>query len=466
MKKKLTAIWNQYAKGNPVLPWVVLFLFLALLVTQYGGVNARARIASLRAVTENFSFHIDRYKDWTIDWSQSPNGHFYSNKPPGGLFVGLPVFAATDLPALYLKRDQKDKFGRVPEPNYAQHLLLILFTQLLPFSFLVLLISKDLETSGVSLAARHFFALAALFGNTASIYMNSYFGHGMSGMFFLAAYFFWHHRRWAWSAFFLSFCLLNDYGTIFVLPAFVAATLWRERDWRPFVPALLASLPAAFLWCWYHTVAFGSPFALASQFTNPTQMYVVPDRENLWGAYSFLPSPEFFWKLLFGPERGISVTQPWILAQLPCLLFFRRERALSSGFLLVAGGLAGLLWMNSGFGGWHGGWTLGPRYLSLVFPAFALLAALGWARLHPLAKVLLWTSLGVALLFRWLVLPFSNLAPSEPIWAYHLRLLSQATSSTPYVRLAISGLAILVTLAFVLRAAGGWKAVGLSRKAV
>lgn len=42
---------------NPVLPWGVLFLLLSLTVTQYGGLNALARTAGMRAITKSYSSH-------------------------------------------------------------------------------------------------------------------------------------------------------------------------------------------------------------------------------------------------------------------------------------------------------------------------------------------------------------------------------------------------------------------------
>ena len=83
-------------RSSSVLPWVLLFVALSLAVTQYGGENAKSRDAALRALTEAHTFSIDNYKEWTLDWAHAPNGHYYSNKAPGAVLLGLPMFAATD----------------------------------------------------------------------------------------------------------------------------------------------------------------------------------------------------------------------------------------------------------------------------------------------------------------------------------------------------------------------------------
>src|SRR5688572_9027117 len=111
---------------SPLLPWVLLFLFVSLLVTQRGGTNPMARMAALRAATDGGKLNIDWYRDWTIDWALSPNGHYYQNKAPGSVFLGLPVFALTDLIERQTGANQRDEDGRLPLPGYFTHILLVL----------------------------------------------------------------------------------------------------------------------------------------------------------------------------------------------------------------------------------------------------------------------------------------------------------------------------------------------------
>jgi hypothetical protein len=430
---------------------VLLFLFLSLLVTQRGGTNAMARMAALRAATDGGTLHIDRYTDWTIDWALSANGHYYQNKAPGSIFLGLPVFAVTDLLERHTGADQRDAAGRLPEPGYLTHIVLVLTVQLLPFSLLVLLVGRELAARGVSQTAQHVFALAALFGNTASILMNSYFGHGLAAVLFLAAFLFWLQGRWALSGWCVSWCCLSEYATLFVLPAFVVASLYRERNVRWMAPVVLASLPAVALWCWYHTVTFGSPFAIASVYSNSEVIYAVPERHNLWGTFSFLPYPDFVISLLFGRTRGILFTQPWVLALVGCVFCVRGNRELVSACLLAVLSLGGMLWVNGGFGGWHAGWTIGPRYLSPTFPALALLAALLWDRMPRYARVAIWAGLAVSLVFRWLLLPFTVVLPIAPLWPSVWKLLMTSTVSDPYIYLGVAALASSVTVWFTVR---------------
>lgn len=414
----------DWIRLNPVLPWGALFLLLALMVTQYGSTNAMSRIAALRAITERGTLSIDAYRGWTIDWAIAPNGHFYSNKAPGAILLSLPAFAAVDAFALPRARalNHLDLHDRAPQPGYVHHLAVMLTMQLIPFFLLVLWISSKLLARGIPASAVHFFALAALFGNTADFYMNSNFGHGISAILFLGAYFFWVDRRYLWVGLYLSWSLLSDYGVAFALPFVLLATLLRERNLRSLAQIGVAALPGAAVWVAYHYHCFGSPFATANQFTNPEQILTLEHSTfHLWGEFSPLPSFEIIGKLLFSTSRGILFTQPWMLAVF-ALPFLSAKQLPKGAALFAAGSLVGLLWMNGGFGGWHGGWSMGPRYLSVVFPAMALAIALAWDRFSPPIRAILWAALGVALVFRVFTYPFPNMAPLENLWTYHLDL--------------------------------------------
>ena len=442
--------WVQFRK-SAVFPWAVLFLFLNLLVTQLGNVNELSRIASLRAITEGHTLDIDNYKDWTIDWSLSPNGKTYSNKAPGGMMVGLPVFWATDLVVSGLYRGPLDEKGRKPAPGYLQVLILILLTQILPFSFLVIYGAEKLASWGFSQASQHYFALAAFFGNTAAIYMNTYFGHGLAALLFLGFFIFWIERRYALASCLFAFGMLTDYVGIAILPVFIFVTLLRERSFKPVIPCFLGALPGGILWVAYHAAAFGSPFTIATQFNNPTLMEEVANRSNHWRGFAFLPSLDILYELILGPSRGLLFTQPWLLLTIflaPVLWRKEGGRAGKNSVLLLVLGIIGLLWINAGYGVWHGGWCAGPRYLSMIFPAFALITAIIFEKI-PRTRPIFWLALVVALAFRVLMFPHSDLAPASPLWTYYYDQYSNGHLGTSLLRLFLLLLATAGTVFWV-----------------
>jgi len=426
---------------NPALPWVLLFMVLSFVNIQIGGTNAVSRIAGLRAITEGGTLNIDHYYTWSDDWALAPSRHFYPNKAPGGVLLGLPAFALVDFPTRWLDHT-RDSFGRAPPPSPLELTLFCFLMQVLPFALLVFFLSSEFRGNP---APVHFFALAALFGNTAALYMNTYFGHGLAALLMLGCFAAWLRARYALSGALIAACLLTEYGTAFVLPFFLLATLWRERSVRPLVAVLLGSLPFAALWIWYHQVAFGSPFALAIKYSNPAMITDISDASGtgIWGMLSFFPSPFALQKLLFGPERGLLFTQPWVLAAFPFVFF---PTKLPRGTkLFLCGGLCGLLWMNASIGGWTGGFALGPRYLSQIIPAIGLAFALSWREFSNPWKMLLTIGVAVSVAFRILVLPFPVMAASVNLWALHFYLYSLLPwTAAPYrhLTLAITGFAV------------------------
>ncbi len=404
-------------KNNPVLPWVVAFLVLNLAVTQYGGTNAKSRIAALRAIVESHTLNIDHYKNWTQDWALAPNGHYYSNKAPGPVFLGLPIFAVTDgLASLTTK--QRDANGLRVEPGYTQILLLVLLTQILPIALLVLLVAKELP-----IRAAHFFALAVLFGNTAAFFFNSYFGHGLAAVLFLACYLSVQKKYFVWAGLLYGFTLLSDYTAALALPA-VLSLLWIERtSLKKSLPKFVAGgiLPG-FLWVWYHTVCFGGPFHIASEFIN----------SDVNGATYSYPQWAYLRALLFGPERGILFTQPWVYAGLFGLVLAKKREAIFAWLVL-----AGALWVAASTDSWHGGFSAGPRYIAFLFPCLAAVIAYSWKAFPIFFRALLWLGLAVAVGLRFINYPFSNLAPLMNLWTYHINQILHPRSGTIPLRLAI-----------------------------
>ncbi|NUM88355.1 MAG: hypothetical protein HUU37_04040 [Bdellovibrionales bacterium] len=416
-------------RKNPVWPWVAAFLVLALAVTQDGGTNPLSRYAAMRAVTESGTLHINRYVDWTHDWAESPNGNYYSNKAPGAALLGLPLFALTDLVAAPLEEGRRDEKGRRPHPSYPQHLALVLLLQLLPFSGLVLAIARWLRERGISHARIHLFALLALFGNTASILMNSYFGHGMAACLMLAFSWFALQERFFAAGIALGLSALTDYGGLLALPFAALLAFSSPGGGRALWRLALGGAAPAVLWAWYHTAAFGGPLRLASLYINPAQV--------AGGSPDLFARTEILAQLLFGQGRGLLVTQPWVLVLIGLALFSRkadrRETRAHEWFCLAT--LSALLLLHASTWSWQAGFSPGPRYLSAILPSLALALALRPVPAAWVPAVLLAT--GIALGLRALLYPFSLLAPPDDLWLTHLAGLLSPKSGTPVLRLAV-----------------------------
>jgi hypothetical protein len=305
---------------NPACSWVILFLAIQCLVNLQGYDNANSRWATLLAMVEDHSFSIDQYHPYTIDWAKTPNGRYYSNKAPGPALLGYPLFWVMDKISTHgIKgrwlRDQQ----RLADQSKTMHILSVV-TQAIPYALVVFLLVAALQRLGFSLRALHLTTLALLFGNTASLFMNIYFGHGMTAMFVLAMLLALHQNRLWLVGLFFGLATLCDYSAVLFLPPLLWA-IWRLRGLSlPRIDRFILGgiLPAA-LFAGYHIICFGSPFALPNKFQNPDFVDVPSHLPNLWGVLRLLPRPEVIFNLLWGPERGLLYTQPWVLL---CVLLF------------------------------------------------------------------------------------------------------------------------------------------------
>ncbi len=439
----MKSIFSRDVIRSPFLPIALAFLLLGLIVTQDGGQNAASRLLSMRAVVESGSFAIDPYLKSTDDWSLAPNGHYYSNKAPGSILLGLPVFYVLDEVHRPFEKIPED--GIRPQPEYFQNTFLSLFVQGLPYAILCLFICAYLYRSWVPLDGVYLFFLSALFGNTAVVFMNSYFGHALSAVLQLGALFFLLKRNYSLFGLFCSLAMLSDYGFFFQIPAVLVAFFLSRPGLKGALNATLFAIPAAIAWSLYHGLIFGSPFVVASKFQNP--VFLDQTNEVFWGMFS-LPHWPWVWELIFGQSRGLIVQQPWIFLVVPfSLIAILRDKRKSPHLIpwvYCVFGLVGLLFMNASFNGWHGGATAGPRYLAGILPCFALLGAISYSGWNKPMRVAVWSLVGVSILFRGLMYGGTILAPMESLWSYYIReLLSRGT---PALRSAIFIVLLAVSL--------------------
>lgn len=408
---------------STVFPWLLTFVIGCLAVPQNGGQLELPRMLTMRAMAEHQTFQIGRYLDWTDEWARTPDGRYYNNRAPGPVLLPFPLYWPVDRLLKLTEKDKIDVKGRRPWPGRLLRSGLSFVLQILPLCMLVWLASLWLLTHGASRPAVHFFALAALWGNTASIFMNNWSGHGFTACFVFAALFALLQKKWVWFGFTLGSALLCDYVVATLFLPFLGLLLWRDRPQGKMLGQVLigAFIPAV-LWCWYHYVAFGGIFTVANKYQNP--MYVdVKEQGNYLGIFRSLPTPAIAWKLLFGVERGVIFTQAWLLVGLPfgIYLWLRNKLQKEQVQLLLFStvGFLILLMLNSAYGGWFAGNTAGPRYLSSIFIPCAFAIAFLYDKFPKWMQYTTWIALGSALFFRAMVFAINPMAPLAPLWKYH-----------------------------------------------
>ena len=211
---------------SPVRDWAWLFLAINIFSTFNAGANPAARWTMMVAMTEDHTVRIDKYYFHTCDWSRTPDGHYYSNKAPGPSLIGYLLFWSLDRAdtAEIPTRASRDYTRTVMRDNNLHTLSTV--TQVFPFIIVTLLLIKELQKLGAPLAALHVSAVALFFGNTASLFMNTYFGHSMAATFVLFTVLS-VHRRWAFrTGLFFGLAVLCDYAAVLlILPLLIALEL-------------------------------------------------------------------------------------------------------------------------------------------------------------------------------------------------------------------------------------------------
>jgi hypothetical protein len=158
-----------------------------------------------------------------------------------------------------------------------------------------------------------------------------------------------------------------------------------------------------------------------------------------------------FLRLLFGPDRGLLFTQPWVFVVAAAALRRRGPSGLWAG--LTA--LGGLLWMNASFAsGWEAGWSAGPRYLSAALPVLGYLAGTVYDGLAPWARRLAALLLGVSVVLRALVFDQSVLVDRRPLWGYLLRGVAE-TAPVSWLKIVFF-LAVVAGAAWLTAGAAWW----------
>lgn len=377
-------------------------------------------------------------------------GRLYPNKAPGATLAALPGYAATR------------PFAGPPGPASIRIAVTAMrwSAATLPVLLLALLFGRAVRDLRAEPGARRLALFALLFGTPLLAYGLLLFAHALVALALFGAWalLFPSERpespgRDVAAGALLGLAVLSDY------PALVPAALLTivAACQRPIVRTLrigLGALPAAALFFGFNTLAFGGPFELPVSHERFAAFRSLREH-GAWGVG--WPSGANLFRLLLDPSKGLLVLSPILLAAAASTPAALRRLGPRVGGTLLAVPVS-LLLVYSGFPDWHGGFTVGARYLVPALPFLFL--PLAFLRPGPFATALTGASTAAVALTT-LVFPFVPPGFPLPWGSFSAPLLARGLVAPNLLHLVWKPLAIVVPFALVLAAA--YAAVGARR---
>lgn len=443
------------------LAFLYLYSFPYFAETRHANELPRAYLT--RAMVDDQTFAIDTgVRRWGSTADVSPyEGHQYSNKAPGASMLAAPAYA--------MLRGVRSVLGR-GEPTLAQTIWLCrIVTGVIPALLFLLLLWKFLERWAPDPATRRLAIAAYALGTMAMPYAILYHSHQLSAVCIGAAFVLcvWviedgRDERWMWVAGFAAGAApLVDYQAAFAGVPIAVYVLWklarRPGGWRPVLYAAAgAAVPIAVL-LYYHWACFDSPlrtgYAASVTFANYHQKGLLGMDALRWEA--FVGST-------ISPEHGLVFLSPLLLLALPgwWVLAHRKQwwmLGVTASIVVI------YLLFQSSINFWRAGWSMGPRYITVMLP-FAMVpitAAIAAAEknffLRAGAVALITVGIAVYALSSAVFPHFPDNNFHNPLYEVTFQLLGddKAPYSLGYA-LGLRGFASLVPYLLVLAGVVGW----------
>jgi hypothetical protein len=344
--------------------FALLTLDVVNLFPQFRSPNEFSRYALVVSMAERHRLDIDREltEFGNHEDKSSFAGHFYSNKAPGLAFAALPVYVAL-----------RPLLGpATPDHFRAMFYLLRVGTVSLACFVALVVLRRRLRVLAEGSGAAPFVLLAVAFATPFGLYARSFFSHAWTASLLYLAFELIERpsaRAWqsALAGVLAGWAVLSEYPAALVAVALLLRAF--SRGPRRGILFAAGALPAAVLLGAYDRACFGGIFELSSRHEASAEYRSLGERASVgFGP----PRPWIAAEFLFSESRGVLFESP-IFLFLPFALARRR------GELFCAATTAVFFLVMCGYVNWHGGWSLGPRYLLPVL----LLAAWPLASWNP-----------------------------------------------------------------------------------
>ena len=355
---------QRWEKRRVLLFLAPLFLFYSYLCggyPEYLGPNEASRAMQTIALYERGELTVNeevkRFGN-NCDIIEA-HGRRYPDKVPGSSFWLLLFAPIVDLLTQgRLSLVQLLYFGRV-------------LALTLPFVFFLYALGRALEEI-CSSAAAWGLVLAYALGTNASVYATVYFSHDLAaiacGMAFILLWQNRRRRRFIMAGLLAGLAVLLELSTsviFMVLAGFAFFQAERGSRIKSLAQYLIGSLPMILALMVYDRLCFGSPFLLPFHFQAGDHVDV---NKTTFLGFGF-PTLKALFGLLFSPACGLFFYSPWLFTSFFALFYASRFPTRTS-FLVSYLAPWSLIILISSYHFWHGGWSIGPRYLTACLPFF------------------------------------------------------------------------------------------------
>ncbi|HEY6931743.1 MAG TPA: hypothetical protein VJA66_18885 [Thermoanaerobaculia bacterium] len=369
---------RKYKAGGIVAGFALLAIYFSGQFPPFTNPNELTRLETVYAFVEKGTFAIDEVIPILGDHEDKASvaGRTYSNKAPGLALAAIPVYRAL----------------RVfwPAPRTAADNLFVLLRLLVVSSVCIAALVRFLVRLAPHPGAT-LIGLAVAFGTPYLFYARSFFSHAWAAaLLFLA----WdllrraeereHSRRVVWtllsSGAVAMWAAISEYP-VAPLAALLALRAFSGRSWKRatlFVSG--AALPLALLLA-YNAVCFGSPFSLSSAH-EASPLYAGLVHQGFFGFGR--PNLAVAVRMWASPERGLLLFCPFWLWSIPGFIQWWRSGHDRSDAAFALASCVGFFVLMTAYSNWHGGWSLGNRYLLPVL--FLAGLALPHALSSPLSR--------------------------------------------------------------------------------
>jgi len=362
------------ARASVVGAFALLCAYFTGFFPPFFNPNELSRLQAVVAFVESGSFAIDGELATLGDHEDkaASGGHFYSNKAPGLAFAAIPVY-----------RLLRFFFPRPDSPTAPIFVLLRLLTVSLVCVVALARFGRRiaLRPEWVSVAPLVTFGVG--FGTPFLYYARSFFGHAWTASLLFLAWDALSERGEAAPArgptlsavlagLLAGWAAISEYTVAPVALALAvraaAPSPGRSRMGRLLAFVAGAAIPLGLLLA-YQAACFGSPFVLSyARESYPAYAELAHRRFLGFGP----PSARVALDYLFHPARGILLFSPFFLWAGPGFArWLRSKRERADGVFALAAAVFSFL-ILTGYPNWHGGWSLGSRYL---LPLLFLIAA-------------------------------------------------------------------------------------------